>query len=207
MASVGITDLGIGNFSAMAKMVEHLGHDVIRIDNPNQLRGVSHVILPGVGAFDYASRVLEENGWRDPLLSIFSAGETPVLAVCVGMQLLTESSEEGPGHGLGWIKGRCVKFRPVAGSRLKVPHMGWSSVQVNQKSPIFPEDQDHARFYFVHSYYVTCEEPKAVIASATHGERFTAAVNRDQVWGVQFHPEKSHKFGMRLLQGFLELSC
>lgn len=207
MARVGITDLGIGNFAAMAKMVELLGHDVIRIENPNQLRFASHVIFPGVGAFDYAARRLEEYDWRDPLLSLFSAGKTPVLAVCVGMQLLTESSEEGPGDGLGWIKGECVKFKPVDGSRLKVPHMGWNSVEVNRNSSLFPEVQHENRFYFVHSYYVACEETNDIIATATHGEKFAAVVNRDQVWGVQFHPEKSHRFGLRLLQGFLEVQC
>lgn len=207
MARVGITDLGIGNFSAMAKMVELLGNEAIRVENPNQLRDVSHVILPGVGAFDYAARVLDENGWRDPLLSLFSSGTTPVLAVCVGMQLLTESSEEGPGDGLGWIKGECVKFKPVEGSKIKVPHMGWNTVEANKKSLLFPEDQHENRFYFVHSYHVACKESKDVIATATHGEKFAASVNRGQVWGVQFHPEKSHKFGLRLLQGFLDVSC
>lgn len=204
---VGIADLGIGNFAAMAKMVAQLGGDPRRMTAPNELAQASHVILPGVGAFDYAVAVLDAGGWRDPLLRIFQDGSRPVLSVCVGMQLLAQSSEEGPGEGLGWIPGSCRKFTAPEGSLLKIPHMGWNDIRPSHSSRLFPDPEADERFYFVHSYHVDCADASQVIATADYGSTFTAAVERDQVMGVQFHPEKSHRYGLGLLRRFLGISC
>jgi glutamine amidotransferase len=207
MVTVGIVDLGIGNFSAMAKMVRELDGDPRRLTDPVELGTATHIILPGVGAFDYAAGTLDERGWREPLMTLFESGSRPVLCVCVGMQLLGESSEEGSGVGLGWIRGCSVRFHPVGGSNLKVPHMGWNTVRPERSDPLFSNGDTDDRFYFVHSYHVACDNPEDVVATSTHGETFAAAVRRDQVWGVQFHPEKSHRYGTQLLHRFLGISC
>ncbi len=204
---VGIADLGIGNFAAMMKMVAQLGGDPRRVTSPEDLRAASHVILPGVGAFDYAARVLNEGGWREPLLEIMQDGSRRVLCVCVGMQLLVDSSEEGPGSGLGWIPGRSVRFPSGAGCALKIPHMGWNDVTPVRPTRLFPEQNSDERFYFCHSYRVECADPSDVIATADYGTRFAAAIGRENVGAVQFHPEKSHRFGLRLLRNFLETTC
>lgn len=204
---VGIADLGIGNFAAMAKMVSQLGGDPRRMTSPHELAQASHVILPGVGSFDYAATVLDTSGFREPLLRIMESGTRPVLCVCVGMQLLAESSDEGAGSGLGWLSGRCVKFAPESVGVLKVPHMGWNDVTPTRPTTLFPSVSEEERFYFVHSYHVACDNPEDVAATADYGSPFTAAVARDHVLGVQFHPEKSHRFGLRLLRRFLDVPC
>ena len=204
---VGIADLGIGNFASMAKMVAQLGGDPRRLTSPHELAKVSHVILPGVGAFDYAAQVLDSGGWREPLQRVFTDGGHPVLCVCVGMQLLADSSEEGEGSGLGWIPGTCKRFVPEPGSNLKVPHMGWNDVIPSRTSPLFPDTAAQERFYFVHSYHVSPYDPTQILATTDYQSPFAAAVGRDQVMGVQFHPEKSHRFGLGLLRRFLEVKC
>ena len=202
---VGIADLGIGNFAAMAKMVAQLDGDPRRMTSPSELADAERIILPGVGAFSYAVAALDSGGWREPLLDIFADGGRPVLSVCVGMQLLVDSSEEGDGSGLGWVPGRCVRFSSADG--MKVPHMGWNNVTPTRSSPLFRDFTVEERFYFVHSYHVDCVDAGDAIATANYGGPFTAAVQRDNVMGVQFHPEKSHRYGLRLLRNFLRLPC
>ncbi len=202
---VGIADLGIGNFAAMAKMVNQLGGDARRMSTPAELIAASHIILPGVGAFEYAAATLDSAGWREPLTKLLTDGSRPVLCVCVGMQLLVDSSEEGEGSGLGWFPGRCVRFDPQGA--LKVPLMGWNSVTPTRPSALFPSNSTDERFYFVHSYHVTCADRGDVLAYGDYGGPFAAAIGRDHVMGVQFHPEKSHRFGLQLLRNFLEFTC
>ena len=203
-ARVAIADLGIGNFAALAKMVERLGASARRVADPSGLADASHVILPGVGAFDFAARVLDQGGWREPLLRILTAGDRPVLCVCVGMQLLATGSAEGPGAGLGYLAATCERLPDIPG--LKIPHMGWNTLQVRRPSALFPGDEE-SRFYFVHSYVMTCANPEDIGATAHYGTDFPAVVARGAVTGVQFHPEKSHRFGLRLIERFLATSC
>lgn len=202
---VGIVDLGIGNFAAMAKMFDQLGAEPRRLEDPSLLKSVDRLVLPGVGAFDFAAHVLDESGWRKPLIDLMSERHTPVLAVCVGMQLLSSGSDEGPGRGLNWIAGQCRRFQSTSASPIKIPHMGWNTIQSTQPDPLLDSDSEQ-RFYFVHSYFVDCQ-PFQVVAQCTYGSTFPAVIRRDLVWGVQFHPEKSHRYGLRLLQNFLELPC
>ena len=206
---VGIADLGIGNFAAMAKMIAQLGGDPRRLTSPSEMLSASHLILPGVGAFDYAADTLDRGGWREPLLRVFADGGRPVLCVCVGMELLVNSSEEGPGAGLGWIPGSCVRFRPPQHTGLKVPHMGWNEVSPTQPSPLFPNPAitSPERYYFCHSYHLACTKADDILATSDYGPTFPAAIGRDNVMGVQFHPEKSHRFGLRLLRSFLDIPC
>ena len=202
---IGIADLGIGNFAAMAKMFDRLGAQPRRLDSPSDIASVDRLVLPGVGAFDYAARVLDELKWREPLLQFTHEANKPLLAVCVGMQLLTQTSEEGLGAGLGWIPGRCIRFVTHHGDGLKVPHMGWNDLAAVREDLLLTNDETQ-RFYFVHSYYLDCPE-SYVVASCDYGITFPAAVRKEMVWGVQFHPEKSHRFGLELLRRFVELPC
>lgn len=203
--TVGIADLGIGNFAAMEKMVSTIGGTPRRLTSPDAIDQVDRLILPGVGAFDYAAAQLDGRGWREPLLRILQGGRMPVLAVCVGMELLLEASDEGPGSGLGWIPGRCRRFDPAQTPGIKVPHMGWNEVSPTKPTAYFATDA-HDRFYFVHSYVADVPQ-EFVIATATYGRPFPAAVARGSVTGVQFHPEKSHRFGLRLIATFLKATC
>jgi len=203
--SVGIADLGIGNFAAMEKMVAQLGGSPRRLTSPEGIDDVDRLILPGVGAFDYAAAQLDERGWRGPLLRLFEEGRVPVLAVCVGMELLLDSSDEGPGSGLGWIPGRCRRFDPADTPGIKVPHMGWNELTPARTTPYFSAGT-HDRFYFVHSYFADVPQ-EYVIATAAYGRPFPAAIARGSVTGVQFHPEKSHRFGLQLISTFLTAPC
>lgn len=202
---VGIADLGIGNFAAIAKMLDQLGTEPRRLEDPSLLNKVDRLVLPGVGAFDYATDMLDERGWRGPLNELMGEAQTPVLAVCVGMQLLATGSDEGPGLGLNWIPGQCRRFSPAKADPIRVPHMGWNSIHPSQPDPLLGDALEQ-RFYFAHSYFIDCQK-SYVTAECTYGGKFPAVIHRKLVWGVQFHPEKSHRFGLNLLRRFLELPC
>ena len=199
-----IVDYGVGNTGAMANMLEHIGFESVVSGDPDVLRSASKLILPGVGAFDRAMDRLRQSGLASILTERVVTQGIPVLGVCLGMQLLTQASEEGVTPGLGWIRGRCRRIDASGNESLKVPHIGWANVQAERASPIFPSIEEENRFYFVHSYHVVCEDPGAIAAIVRYGGSLTAAVSMGNVHGVQFHPEKSHRFGMRLLQRFIE---
>jgi len=200
---VAIVDLGIGNFGSMAHMLTRVGVPSERITEPSQLDSASHVILPGVGAFDYAVEQMDAGGWRGPLNDLFASGSVPVLCVCVGMQLLMQGSDEGERDGIGWINGRCRRF-DVGDIGLKVPHMGWNDILTMKPCAILDSASEEERFYFVHSYYCDCQDEGDIVATTRYGIEFASVVRRGSVTGVQFHPEKSHAFGMALLRRFTE---
>ena len=164
-------------------------------------------MLPGVGAFDAGVAALDRLDLRQPILDRVAAG-TPLLGICLGMQLLFERSEEGSARGLACLRGRCVRFSGGAfkgRDALKVPHMGWNEVRPRDQTTLFRGMATDAAFYFVHSFHCACDRDEDVLARATYGTDFVAAVQRGNVYGTQFHPEKSHKHGMRLLQSFARL--
>jgi glutamine amidotransferase len=198
-----VVDYGVGNIGAIVNMLDYLGVASVAGETPAAIGRATKLILPGVGAFDRAMSMLEERQLVGPLGEAVRRG-TPVLGVCLGMQLLGRRSEEGTRPGLGWIAADTVRIRPPEGSGLKVPHMGWSEVQPARPSPIFPESNTGERFYFVHSYHVVCDDPQDVAATVEYGGRLCCAVSRGNVHGAQFHPEKSHRYGMRLLRDFAE---
>lgn len=202
---VAIPALPISNLAAVANMVHKVGGDALITEHPEDLFQARSIILAGVGAFDAGMRALEVGGWLGPLHEIACRGETPILGICLGMQLMCKSSEEGVLPGLGWFDAKVKRIAPQAGSMLKVPHMGWNTLDIRNANSILQPTSEEKRFYFVHSYHVMCKNKEDVIATTNHGEDLTAAICRGKLHGVQFHPEKSHRFGMELMQHFLEI--
>lgn len=203
---IHIVDYGLGNVQAFLTMFKRLGLEATRAKTAADLIGAHKIILPGVGAFDHAMELLDQSGMRPVLDNLVVRDKVPVLGICVGMQILANSSEEGNLPGLGWVPGKVRSFRSDERSAsLPLPHMGWNDVQPKSGSPIFAGLESDARFYFLHSYFFECDEPSHVAATASYGLDFSCAVASGNVYGVQFHPEKSHHFGAQLLKNFAEL--
>ncbi len=201
-----IVDYGVGNLSSIQNMLKKAGVDSVISANREVLSGANKLILPGVGAFDTCAEKLQQSGLRELLNEKALVRKTPVLGVCVGMQLLTEGSEEGKLPGLGWIKGNIVRFRRESmADGLKIPHMGWTDVSLAKPSRLFEGMHEEPRFYFVHSYHASLRNQDDVLLKATYGYEFAAALEHENIMGVQFHPEKSHKFGLKLLANFANL--
>ncbi|MEJ7760615.1 MAG: imidazole glycerol phosphate synthase subunit HisH [Gemmatimonadaceae bacterium] len=202
---IAIVDYDMGNVASVANMLKRVGApESVLTRDPDVLRRADKVILPGVGAFDKGMRNLAEFGLLEALNEAVIERRVPILGICLGMHLLTKSSEEGQLDGLGWIDAQTVRFRFPENSGLKVPHIGWNYVEARRGNPLIPAGKG-SRFYFVHGYYVTCNREEDTIGMASYGFDFACAVNHDNVFGVQFHPEKSHRFGMALLDGFVRL--
>jgi glutamine amidotransferase len=203
---IHVLDYGLGNVQAFLTMFKRLGFEATRAKTAADLTGASKIILPGVGAFDHAIELLEQSGMRPTLETLVLQDKVPVLGICVGMQILASSSDEGRLPGLGWVPGKVRSFRSDERSAsLPLPHMGWNDVQPKPGSPLFAGLESDARFYFLHSYYFDCIEPSHAAATASYGADFSCAVSVGNVYGVQFHPEKSHHFGTQLLKNFAEL--
>ena len=200
-----VVDYGMGNLGSIANMLKKVGAQAVVSSEAAVIERADKLILPGVGAFDNGMKSLAERGLIQVLNAKVMQGETPLLGLCLGMQLLTRRSEEGQLPGLGWLKAETVRFRfDPAHSHLKVPHMGWNTAQVCQPHALFDGADAEPRFYFAHSYHVVCAEPCNVLARTWYGFDFASAVAQGHLLGVQFHPEKSHKFGMKLLRNFVE---
>lgn len=204
MSGIVIIDYDMGNVGSILNMYKRIGIQDVQISRSLAvIEKAKKLILPGVGAFDNGMEHLKKNALLDILNHKALIEKTPVLGICLGMQLLTNKSEEGILPGLGWIDAETVKFR-FTDSSLKIPHMGWDYINVKRANGLI-EQQGSKRFYFVHSYYVACRREEDVLATADYGFAFTCAVQRDNIYGTQFHPEKSHKFGMQILENFAKL--
>ncbi|MGE4239648.1 imidazole glycerol phosphate synthase subunit HisH [Ramlibacter sp.] len=203
---ITIVDYGLGNVQAFKNVYKRLGIECRSASTAGELEGASRVILPGVGAFDHAMELLDASGMRSTLDNLALRQGVPVLGICVGMQILARSSDEGTASGLGWVEGTVRKFDAgrVAGP-LRLPHMGWNDVQPVAASPLFEGLENDARFYFLHSYYFQCDRESDSVARAEYGGPFSCVVRSRNIHGVQFHPEKSHHWGTRLLKNFAEL--
>ena len=203
---IHVIDYGLGNVQAFLTMYKRLGFEATRARTAADLSGARKIILPGVGAFDHAIELLNQSGMRSTLETLVLNDKVPVLGICVGMQLLATSSEEGRLPGLGWVPGKVRTFRCNEKSAvLPLPHMGWNDVQPTPGSALFAGLESDARFYFLHSYFFECEESSHIAAVASYGLDFSCAISAGNVHGVQFHPEKSHHFGTKLLKNFAEL--
>ena len=208
---VGVIDYGVGNLGSVLRALEELRVAPTLVTRPLDIYATDRLILPGVGNFSDCARLLIEGGWTQALRDEVQERGKPLLAVCVGMQLLAHSSMEGADidapdgtPGLGFIPGRVEHLRRL-GCGLRVPHVGWNDVAISSKESILFEGiPDGTDFYFVHSYAFVPEDPANVLATTDYGVRVTAAVRRGHVWGTQFHPEKSSRAGFRLLRNFIE---
>ena len=184
-------------------MLKRIGHDSVITSEPDVIRAADKIILPGVGAFDTGMKNLKNSGYLKVLEQKVLIEKTPILGICLGMQLMTKSSEEGTLKGLGWIDATTKKFQVSNKKKYKVPHMGWNYVIKSKENELIPFDEkDPSRFYFVHSYYVDLNDPQDELLKARFEQPFCAAFQKDNIFGVQFHPEKSHRFGKALLNNF-----
>lgn len=201
-----IVDYGLGNLSSIQNMLRRMGYKALITGDPATILAAEKIILPGVGAYDNGMRNIASRGLREALDRKALEEKVPILGICLGMQLLFEGSEEGEEKGLGWIRGRAHLFRFTEGSdQLKVPHMGWNEVAIVSDHPLTRSLPETPRYYFVHSYRVECDDPTDIILTTEYGGLVTAAVAHGNVMGTQFHPEKSHRFGMALLKNFAEI--
>ncbi len=203
-----IIDYGIGNLRSIEKALRHVGADVERTDDPQRIAEAERLVLPGVGAFGTCIGEIRRRGLEAPIGEAVARG-TPLLGVCVGMQLLFEESTEGGAHvGLGLLPGRVVRFpgADADGAPLKVPHVGWNTLSLRRPSPLLEGLASGDHVYFVHSYHAAPAAPAHVLAASTYGAPFSAVVRRNNVFGVQFHPEKSQHSGLRILRNFARLT-
>lgn len=197
-----VVDVGLGNVASVCNMFDRLGIDAVLRVSPEGLSEKDKYVLPGVGSFDEGIRRLRLSGWFDHMRAL--PEWTHVLGICLGMQLLGTSSEEGQERGLNRIPSEFKRFEV---GRLRIPHMGWNRVSISRSDPLFDPDLPELRYYFTHSYRAVCDDSTVEIGSTSYGIDFTSAFRRENTRGVQFHPEKSHKFGMSLLARWAELPC
>jgi len=200
VAEISILNYGIGNTGSILNMLRKLRVDADVVSSPDSVLTAKRLLLPGIGAFDACMQALQSSGLHDTVPQ-FAASGRPLLGICVGMQMLTLGSEEGVIPGLGLIRAHTRRFAPLPG--LRIPHMGWDTVQwLIPDHPLASGLSGESRFYFVHSFRVTCDVAANALALCTYGEEFAAAIAERNVAGVQFHPEKSHRFGLQLLSNF-----
>lgn len=200
---IGIVDYGMGNVGSIVNMLKKVGSKGQTFTSPEEISQYEKVILPGVGSFDHAMERLNQSGLTEALKEHAGSGKA-FMGICLGMQLLADGSEEGKKEGLGLIRGEVLKFQL---EDLAIPHMGWNTVQFDSDEPLFAnfEQFEESRFYFVHSYYYAPQDKNNVLTTTEYGHSFASGVKKDRVIGLQFHPEKSHLFGMELFKNFVNL--
>lgn len=202
---ISIVDYGLGNILAFANIYKQLNIPVKVVSNATELADSSKVILPGVGSFDWSMSRLNQSGMRELLDELVLEREIPVIGICVGMQMMANRSDEGDLSGLGWIDADVRRFDDSRFQQTThLPHMGWNDVEPVKQAPLFDGLDNDARFYFLHSYYFSHKENGQILAQTEYGGLFTSAAHNRNVYGVQFHPEKSHHWGVRLLKNFAE---
>ncbi|MCZ2141424.1 MAG: imidazole glycerol phosphate synthase subunit HisH [Bacteroidia bacterium] len=201
-----IIDYGVGNLTSIKNMLKRIGVQSIITNSRDAIEEAEKLILPGVGHFNYGMEQLHKTNFVDLLNKKVVEQKTPLLGICLGVQLLTKGSEEGNAQGLGWIDGYTIAFdRNKLDNNQKIPHMGWSNVCNYFQSKLFTNIPSEPRFYFVHSYHLQLNNKKDELVTANYGYQFAAGIEHENILGVQFHPEKSHKFGMKILENFVQL--
>lgn len=199
---ITIVNYGLGNMGSIFNMLKKIGIRSVISSDLGEITRAEKIILPGVGHFDRAMERINRTGLKDVLDEKALKERVPILGICLGMQLLTKSSEEGQLPGLGWIPARTIRFNFSTDLNLKIPHMGWNLVFRSTASPLTEGFEGEYRFYFVHSYHANVEDEKYSILKTEYGYTFDSAIQYDNIFGAQFHPEKSHRFGMKLLENF-----
>jgi glutamine amidotransferase len=200
-----IIDYDMGNVGSIANMIKRVGGESIISRDPEEIRKASKLILPGVGAFDTGMQNIEKFGLTTVLNQKVIVDGAPILGICLGMQLFTNRSEEGKVRGLGWIEAETVRFPSSTPdvAKLRIPHMGWNHAVPAKSDALIHDLPEEMRFYFVHSYHVVCANKSDELLTTTYGIPFTSALSKANIWGTQFHPEKSHTFGMRIIHNFV----
>ena len=205
---ITIIDLNIGNTGSVVNMIKHVGGNCKVSSDPAEIKAATKLILPGVGSFDKAMNQLRSSYLEDVIVEKATIQKVPLLGICLGMQLLTNSSEEGIEKGLALIPAKTISFKnSFTKNRInqRIPHMGWNDVRVEQENYLTKNLIKSSRFYFVHSYYVKCSNKENSLMTSNHGFDFDSAIVKDNIYGVQFHPEKSHKYGKKLITNFIKL--
>lgn len=203
---VYIINYGIGNLGSVKNMFKKIGVEAQYATTPEDIYKAEKLVLPGVGAFDSCVKALKSSGMLNSLTEQVRTKKVPLLGICVGYQMLTEKSEEGIESGLGWLEAETVKFRDDS-LKMKIPHMGWNYITPAAEHPLVRcYAQEKARAYFVHSYYVKAKKNQDVILETEYINKFAAGMAHENIMGVQFHPEKSHRFGQELFKSFMELN-
>ncbi|HEX8523484.1 MAG TPA: imidazole glycerol phosphate synthase subunit HisH [Tepidisphaeraceae bacterium] len=203
--SIAIVDYGMANLRSVQKAFEQVGHRADIISKAEDVAKADKVVLPGVGAFADAVATLRDSGLADPIIQHINNGK-PFLGICLGLQMLFDVGyEDGEHRGLGVLKGKCVRFDVDERLKLKVPHMGWNQLDVQKKSPLLKDLPDNAGVYFVHSYHVVPADPNVIATTTSYGDSFVSSIWRDNIMATQFHPEKSQRVGLKMLQNFAEM--
>ena len=203
---ITIIDYGVGNVLAFQNVFKRLSIPSKIAKCENDLMGSSKLILPGVGHFDYTMSQLNNSGMRDRLDELVLKEKIPVIGICVGMQMMAKKSDEGTLDGLCWIDANVKKFdEATINHHTKLPHMGWNDVKPNENHPLFKGLEQQAIFYFLHSFYFKCSNEENSISKTDYGINFSSSIQHDNIYGIQFHPEKSHSYGERLLKNFANL--
>lgn len=197
-----IIDYKTGNLGSIKNMLKKFGESSVITSDSNEIEKADKLILPGVGAFDQGMGYLRELGLIEILRKKVQMEKTPILGICLGMQLMSNSSEEGKENGLGWVDAKTIKFKFHSDVRLPIPNMGWNSIEIKKEHYLMKDIGAESRFYFVHSYHVVCNNEQDLLATSNYGITFNSAFAKDNVMGTQFHPEKSLKYGMNVLRNF-----
>ncbi len=202
-----VLNTGCSNIGSILSMCSKLGIEAKASSNYKDIKLSDKIILPGVGHFDTGIRALKKLDLIESLKDKILNQKIPILGICLGMQLLCNYSEEGTEFGLGLLNADVLSFKKVINDQIKIPHMGWNNVTIKKNNPIFENNDTSPRFYFVHSYFVNCNDNNDILTTTNYGFEFTSSFNRNNIYGVQFHPEKSHKYGMSLLSNFNNIAC
>ena len=200
---VTIIDYGVGNLGSILNMFKKIGVEAKLTQSINDVIDAKKLLLPGVGSFDYGMKMLNDTGYVEAINQKVLTEKISILGICLGMQLMTKRSDEGSLNGLGWFDAETVKF-DLDTTIFKVPHMGWNEVKVEKPNKLFEHMYDEPRFYFVHSYHIKCNKKEDVLLTTKYGYDFVCGIRKDNIYGAQFHPEKSHKYGMKLLKNFAD---
>lgn len=202
---IHIVDYGAGNLGSIQNMLKRIGETAVFVNDSDSLSQAEKIILPGVGHFDYGMSQLKNSGLVEILNHKVIEEKVPVLGICLGAQMMCKSSEEGSLGGLGWFDADVKLFNFDNQKSLRVPHMGWNYVSQKKQSKIFPESETEKKFYFVHKYHMVANDDDMVLMETEYGYNFVSALEKNNIYALQFHPEKSHKFGMELFRNFVNL--
>ncbi len=202
---ISIIDYGVGNIGSICNIIRFVGGNAKVISSADQVSDATTIIFPGVGVFDHAMKELKKGEWVEAIHQYATVDKKPFLGICLGMQLLTRGSQEGVEKGLGIIEADTIGFLPEKmAERQCIPHMGWDAVNIQKDSIFFNSNDMEERFYFAHSYHVVCDNQKDVLTTTNYGYEFVSSFQKDNIVGVQFHPEKSHRFGQNFFKYFIE---